>query len=252
MHDWHRDPTTVGLTQFVFSACADALVNNAGISLLLFQTFSFVGGLRRMTALKVMQAIVKSHGKVIVQTACGSLISTYSAFSSSSLSGVSLITINKKGDVNVKKLKNATLIKMYQKQTIRSIHNASAQRIVIGGAGVSVTQVRVGNRSIQSVQQIIQRRHQLNQGAGGSSVGGAAAANGGKTAAASVNAAVVGGKIKGVGNYGSVLALRQTGGSQVAVLEGVDESYDGKLRVSKIPKIRSTCAFLVQVFTRYI
>ena len=159
-----------------------------------------------------MQAIVRSHGKAIIQTANGSLISTYSAFSGSSLSGVSLITINSQGNVHVKKIKNATLIRMYQKHTIRSVYNSSAQRIVIGSAGVSVTQVRASNNSLQSVQQIIQRRHQQNAGA---------AATGG-------NAAVVGGKLKGVGNYGSGFTLKQTGGGQMESKEGIDESFEGE------------------------
>ena len=172
-----------------------------------------------MTALKVMQAIVKSRGKAIIQTVSGSLISTYSAFSGSSLSGVSLITINSQGDVHVKKIKNATLIRMYQKHTIRSIFNSSSQRTVIGSAGVSVTQIRASNNSLQSVQQIIQRRHQQNTGA---------AATGGKAALTSGNAAVASGKLNSVGNYGSRFMLRQTGGGQMESKEGVDESYGGE------------------------
>ena len=183
---------------------------------------------------------MKSHGKAIVQTASGSLISTYSSFSGSSLSGVSLITINDKGDVRVKKLKNATLIRMYQKHTIRSIHNASSQRVVIGSAGVSVTQVRVGNNSLQSVQQILQRRHQQDVGAGVS--GAASAANGGKVALTSGNAQVSGSKIKGVGNYGSVLALKQTGSGQTATREDVDESYGGRSSISSSLRLCSCIA----------
>ena len=168
-----------------------------------------------------MQAIVRSHGKAIVQTASGSLISTYSAFSSSSLSGVSLITINSQGDVHVKKLKNATLIRMYQKRTIRSVFNSSSQRIVIGNAGVSVTQVRLSNSSQQSVQTILQRRQQQDSGA---------AATGGNAVAIGVNAVVVGGRLKNTGNYGSSLKLRQTGGRPNETREDVDESYGGKLK----------------------
>ena len=183
---------------------------------------------------------MQSHGKAIVQTASGNLISTYSAFSGSSLSGVSLITINKQGDVHVKKIKNATLIRMYQKQTIRSIFNSSSQKIVIGSAGVSVTQLRISNGSLQSVQQILQRRRQQNAGAaatGGSAAatGGSAAATGGSAAAIGGNAAIiganavlVGGKLKNAGGYGSGLTLRQTGGAQNTNTEDVDESYGGK------------------------
>ena len=166
-----------------------------------------------------MQAIVRSHGKAIIQTATGSLISTYSAFSGSSLSGVSLITINSQGEVHVKTIKNATLIKMYQKHTLRSVFNSSSQRVVIGSAGVSVTDVRASNNSLQSVQQILQRRHQQNAGAtsSGENVGFSAG-----------TAAVVGGKLKGVGSYGLGFALRQAGGGQTKTHEGVDESYGGK------------------------
>ena len=179
----------------------------------------FSGGIRRLSALKVMQAIVQSHGKAIVQTASGSLISTYSSFSGS-LSGVSLITINNKGDVSVKKLKNATLIRMYQKHAIRSVYNSSSQKIVIGSAGVSVSQIRVSNSSRQSVQQVLQRRNQQNaNGAAGSA---SAAGIGG-------NAMVVGGKISSVGNYGSRLELKQTNaGQKNSTKEDVDESYGGK------------------------
>ena len=180
--------------------------------------------MRRLTALKVMQAIVKSHGKAIIQTASGSLISTYSAFSDSSLSGVSLITINSKGDVHVKKIKNATLVKMYRKHTIRPIFNPSAQRIVIGRAGVSVTQLRLRNNSRQSVQQIIQRRHQHNTGR---------AATGGKSPNIGGNAVVAGGNLKIAESYGSSLKLRQHGGRQDATQEDIDESYGGKLNLSK-------------------
>ena len=176
-----------------------------------------------------MQAIVRSHGKAIVQTANGSLISTYSAFSGSSLSGVSLITINSQGNVHVKKIKNATLVKMYQKHTIRPIFNPSAQKIVIGSTGVSVTQVRVSNKSHQSVQQIIQRRHQQNVGA---------AATGGKPPVLGGNAAVAGGNLKIAGSYGSSLKLRQTEGRQDATREGVDESYAGKQKLSKLKSIK--------------
>ena len=157
-----------------------------------------------------MRAIVQSHGKAIVQTASGSLISTYSAFSGSSLTGVNLITIDKQGNVHVKKIKNATLIRMYQKHTIRSIFNESSHKIVIGSAGVSITQVQLSNNSLQSVQQIIQRRHQQNAGA---------SVNGG-------NAALVGGRL--VGGYGSSLQLRKSGGGNFANKEGIDESYGGR------------------------
>lgn len=176
-----------------------------------------------------MQAIVRSYGKAIIQTANGSLISTYSAFSSSSLSGVSLITINSQGDVHVKKIKNATLVKMYQKHTIRSVYNPSAQRIVIGSAGVSLTQVRASNNSLQSVQQIIQRRHQQNAGA---------ADTGGKPSVLGGNAIVAGGNLKITGSYGSSLKLRQTEGRQDATREGVDESYAGKPKLSKLKSIK--------------
>lgn len=180
----------------------------------------FSGGVRRLTALRVMQAIVQSHGKAIVQTASGSLISTYSSFSGS-LSGVSLITINSKGDVTVKKIKNATLVRMYQKQVIRSVYNSSAQKVVLGSAGVSVSQVRLGNNNLQSVQEVLQRRNQQNA---------KETAGGGKNAAASGgNAMVVDGKLSSVGSYGSKLALQQkTGGEK----EGVDESYGGKIHES--------------------
>lgn len=178
----------------------------------------FSGGIRRLTALKVMQAIVQSQGKAIVQTASGSLISTYSSFSGS-LSGVSLITINSKGDVSVKKLKNATLIRMYQKHTIRSVYNSSSQKIVIGSAGVSVSQIRLSNSSRQSVQQILQRRNQQN--ANGAASGASAATIGG-------NAVVVGGKLSSVGNYGSRLELKQTAGQKNTTKEDVDESYGGR------------------------
>ena len=154
---------------------------------------------------------MKSHGKAIVQTASGNLISTYSAFSGSSLSGVSLITINKQGDVHVKKIKNATLIRMYQKQTIRSIFNSSAQKVVIGSAGISVTQLRPSNSSLQSVQQILQRRHQQNAGA---------AATGGKAVVAGENLGISSG-------YGSGFTLRQTGGKNTKQV-GVDESFGGE------------------------
>ena len=179
----------------------------------------FSGGIRRLTALKVMQAIVQSNGKAIVQTASGSLISTYSSFSGS-LSGVSLITINSKGDVSVKKLKNATLIRMYQKHAIRSIYNSSAQKVVIGSAGVSVSQIRLSNSSHQSVQQILQRRSQRNANG---------AAGGANAAAIGTNAEVVGGKLSSVGDYGSKLKLRQTtAGGKNYTKEDVDESYGGK------------------------
>ena len=159
-----------------------------------------------------MRAIVQSHGKAIVQTASGSLISTYSAFSGSSLTGVNLITIDKQGNVHVKKIKNATLIRMYQKHTIRSIFNESSHKIAIGSAGVSITQVQLSNNSLQSVQQIIQRRHQQNAGA---------SVNGG-------NAAFVGGRLNIAGGYGSSFQLRKSGGGNVANKEGVDESYGGR------------------------
>lgn len=179
----------------------------------------FSGGLRRLTALKVLQAIVKSHGKAIVQTANGSLISTYSSFAGS-LSGVSLITINSKGDVSVKKLKNATLIRMYLKHTIRSIYNSSSQKTVIGSAGVSVSELRLSNSSRQSVQQVLQRRSQQNaKGAAGA----------GNAAAVGVNAVVDGGKISSVGNYGSKFELRKTtAGEKNQTKEDVDESYGGE------------------------
>ena len=162
-----------------------------------------------------------------MQTASGNLISTYSAFSSTSLSGVSLITINSQGDVHVKKLKNATLIKMYQKRTIRSVFNSSSQRIVIGSAGVSVSQVRLSNSSQQSVQKILRRRYQQNTGA---------AANGGNPAIIGGNAVVAGGNFKISGNYGSSLKLRQTGAGRDTKPEDVDESYGGEiLTYFKIP-----------------
>ena len=184
------------------------LIDNGGGAL-------FAGGLRRLTALKVLQAIVKSHGKAIVQTANGSLISTFSSFGGS-LSGVSLITINSKGDVSVKKLKNATLIRQYLKHTIRSVYNSSSQKTVIGSAGVSVTELRLGNSSSQSVQQVLQRRSQQN-------------ANAGNAAAIGTNAVVSGGKISSTGSYGSQIELRKTTpGEKNQTKEGVDESYAGE------------------------
>ena len=188
------------------------LIDNGGGAL-------FSGGLRRITALKVLQAIVKSNGKAIVQTADGSLISTFTSFSGS-LAGVSLITINSKGDVSVKTLKNATLIRQYLKHTIRSIYNSSSQETVIGSAGVSVTELRLGNSSRQSVQQVLQRRNQQNaKGAAGA----------GNAAAIGTNAVVSGGKITSVGNYGSKIELRNTAaGDKNQTEEGVDESYAGE------------------------
>lgn len=189
------------------------LIDNGGGAL-------FSGGLRKLTALKVLQAIVKSNGKAIVQTANGSLISTFSSFVGS-LSGVSLITINNKGDVSVTKLKNATLIRQYLKHTIRSVYNSSSQKIVIGSAGVSVTEVRLSNTSHQSVQQVLQRRNQQNaKGAAGA----------GNAAAIGTNAVVSGGKISSVGNYGSKIELKQTtAGEKNQTEEGVDESYAGEM-----------------------
>ena len=179
----------------------------------------FSGGLRRLTALKVMQAIVKSHGKAIVQTANGTLISTFSSFVGS-LSGVSLITIDSKGDVSVKQLKNATLIRQYLKHTIRSVYNSSSQRTVIGSAGVSVTDLRLSNGSRQSVQQVLQRRNQQNaKGAAGA----------GNAAAIGTNAVVSGGKISFVGSYGSKMEFKKTtAGDNKQTEEGVDESYAGE------------------------
>ena len=177
--------------------------------------------MRGLTALKVMQAIVRSHGKAIVQTATGSLISTYSAFSGSSLSGVSLITIDSQGEIHVKTIKNATLIRMYQKQTIRPIFNSSSQRVVIGNAGVSVKDVRVSNNSLQSVQQIVRRRYQQN--ADGIGTGNKLAAIGGNVVVASGNPEVV-------GNYGSTLTLSQNQGVQNVAKERVGESYGGKTK----------------------
>lgn len=189
------------------------LIDNGGGAL-------FSGGLRKLTALKVLQAIVKSNGKAIVQTANGSLISTFSSFVGS-LSGVSLITINNKGDVSVTKLKNATLIRQYLKHTIRSVYNSSSQKIVIGSAGVSVNEVRLSNSSHQSVQQVLQRRNQQNaKGAAGA----------GNAAAIGTNAVVSGGKISSVGNYGSKIELKQTtAGEKNQTEEGVDESYAGEM-----------------------
>ena len=179
----------------------------------------FSGGLTRITALKVLQAIVQSQGKAIVQTANGSLISTFSSFTSS-LSGVSLITINSKGEVSVKKLKNATLIRQYLKHTIRSIYNSSSQKTVIGSAGVSVKELRLSNSSRQSVQQVLQRRHQQYA---------KATAGAGNAAAIGVNAVVSGGKISSAGNYGSKIELRKTtAGETNQTDEGVDESYAGE------------------------
>ena len=189
------------------------LIDNGGGAL-------FSGGLRKLTALKVLQAIVKSNGKAIVQTANGSLISTFSSFVGS-LSGVSLITINNKGDVSVTKLKNATLIRQYLKHTIRSVYNSSSQKIVIGSAGVSVTEVRLSNSSHQSVQQVLQRRNQQN------AKGAAGARN---VAAIGTNAVVSGGKISSVGNYGSKIELKQTTAREKnQTEEGVDESYAGEM-----------------------
>lgn len=189
------------------------LIDNGGGAL-------FSGGLRKLTALKVLQAIVKSNGKAIVQTANGSLISTFSSFVGS-LSGVSLITINNKGDVSVTKLKNATLIRQYLKHTIRSVYNSSSQKIVIGSAGVSVNEVRLSNSSHQSVQQVLQRRNQQNaKGAAGA----------GNAAAIGTNAVVSGGKISSVGNYGSKIELKQTTAREKnQTEEGVDESYAGEM-----------------------
>lgn len=183
------------------------LIDNGGGAL-------FSGGLRRLTALKVLQAIVKSYGKAIVQTANGTLISTFSSFGGS-LSGVSLITINSKGDVSVKKLKNATLIRQYLKHTIRSVYNSSSQKTVIGSAGVSVTALRFGNSSRQSVQQVLQRRNQQN-------------AKAGNAAAIGTNAVVSGGKISSTGSYGSQIELRKTTPGENQTEEGVDESYAGE------------------------
>ena len=179
----------------------------------------FSGGLRRLTAIKVLQAIVKSDGKAIVQTANGTLISTYSSFAGS-LSGVSLITINTKGQVSVKTLKNATLIRQYLKHSIRSIYNSSSQKTVIGSAGVSVTELRPSNSSRQSVQRVLQRRsQQYAKGAAGT----------GNAAAIGANAVVSGGKISSVGNYGSKLELKKTAaGEKNQTDEGVDESYAGE------------------------
>lgn len=189
------------------------LIDNGGGAL-------FSGGLRKLTALKVLQAIVKSNGKAIVQTANGSLISTFSSFVGS-LSGVSLITINNKGDVSVTKLKNATLIRQYLKHTIRSVYNSSSQKIVIGSAGVSVNEVRLSNSSHQSVQQVLQRRNQQN------AKGAAGARN---VAAIGTNAVVSGGKISSVGNYGSKIELKQTTAREKnQTEEGVDESYAGEM-----------------------
>lgn len=182
----------------------------------------FSGGMRRLTALLVMRAIVESHGKAIVQTAGGSLISTYSSFSGS-LSGVSLITISNNGGVTVKRLKNATLIRMYQKHSIRSVYNSSAQKIVLGSAGVSVSDIRLSNSSAQSVHQILQRRSQ--QSSGGANAG----ASGANAAASGGNAVVVGGKLSSVGNYGSKLQLRQSKGG-TKTKEDVDESYGGNFK----------------------
>lgn len=176
--------------------------------------------MRRITALKVMQAIVKCRGKAIVQTASGSLISTYSAFSDSSFSGVNLITINNKGSVHVRKIKNATLIKMYQKHTIRSLFNASSNEIVIGSAGVIVTHVH----SLQSVQQVILRRHRVYSGANDNeestrTISGSAVTSGG-------NAIVAGGNLKIAGGYGLTIPFRESGGNR-KTQETVDESYKG-------------------------
>ena len=183
-----------------------------------------LGGLRRITALKVMQAIVKCRGKAIVETASGSLISTYSAFSDSSFSGVNLITINNKGSVHVQKIKNAALIKMYQKHTIRSLFNASSNKIVIGSAGVSVTQVQFSSNSLQGVQQVILRRYQVYSGANDNeestrTISGSAVASGG-------NAIVAGGDLKIVGGYGLGIPFRESGGNRTTQ-ETVDESYEG-------------------------
>lgn len=171
-----------------------------------------------------MQAIVKCRGKAIVQTASGSLISTYSAFSDSSFSGVNLITITNKGSVHVQKIKNATLIKMYQKHIIRSLFNASSNKIVIGSAGVSVTQVQLSNNSLQGVQQVILRRHQLYSGANDNeestrTISGSAVASGG-------NAIVAGGDLKVVGGYGLSIPFRESVGNRTTQ-ETVDESYEG-------------------------
>lgn len=173
----------------------------------------FSGGTRRLTAMLVMRAIVKSNGKAIVQTADGGLISTFTSFSGS-LYGVSLITIGKKGGVTVKILKNATLIRMYQKHRIRSVYNSSAGKVVLGNAGVSVSEIRVSNSSAQSVHRILQRRNQQSSGDPRAKAGPGA------------NAVVTGGKLSSVADYGSRLKLRQsTEGKRNR--SDVDESYAG-------------------------
>ena len=158
----------------------------------------FAGGLRQMTALRVLQAIVTSHGKAIVETADGQLVSTYSAFSDPSMSGVSLVTITEAGDVRVKKITNATLVRMYQKRTVRAIYNASSQRVVIGSMGVSVSEARFSDNNPLTLQQVTQQ--------------------GSHTLATHSN-------LKTMGTYGSGVSSqygRQTKDSDI------DESYEGK------------------------